>query len=148
MCLNPTQCSALTGDDFGRALILLYKNILNFNTFCSQKSNTFSSVHLLAASNMFHTISSLFKLAPMSVLNCANKDGVTPLYLAHIFGASETIQEFEKHTKYFKLPDESFERILLLKLVSSFIDSNSKHSLFHLQQYVPTFSVSTKRGKL
>ena len=139
ICVNTKPCSALTHDEFGSDIINSYKENLNFNAFCSEKGNALSPIHLLAASNMFRVISSLLKLAPLSIINCENKDGVTPLYLARIFGASETVQEISKFTNFSMLPDESFERILILKLVSNFVDSNINHPLFYLQQFVPNF---------
>ena len=126
-------------DKLTEKILVNFKNHIDLNIFCLQKS-TFSLIHLLAAGNMYRSIAVLKDMVPTKILDCRNKHGVTPLYLAKVFEAQETVQSLARKTALV-LPSKTFEETLLFKLLSNFVDSNIQHPLYFLQNHETPFTL-------
>ena len=113
-------------------------NFIDLEIFCSE-TISFSLIHLVAAGNMHRTITVLTDKLAIQILNCQNKHGVTPLYLAKVFEAEESVQILEKKLKLV-LPSKTFEETLLFKLLSDFADSSIQNPLYYLQNHKPLFT--------
>ena len=72
------------------AVLILNRMSQNLDIFC-QHGNSFSLVHTAAAGNMYKTVEALIKINP-EVMRCKTEDDVTPLYLAKMFKAEETVK--------------------------------------------------------
>ena len=130
-------------DELINQMLLSFRVHLNFSKFCSSSSATFSLIHLVAASDFHKTMLTITKHAPLSVINCANRDGVTPLYLAKIFKADKTANILEKKTRL-TLPNKLYEEIFFFKLLSTYRDSNIDDPLFFSQNYIPSKWISNE----
>lgn len=131
-------------DELVSEVIILSLKHLNFNIFCNEGSSLFSLVHLLAVNNMHETLFALKKHAPVSVLRCSNKHGVTPVYLAKMFHAERAFKLLQNETIPVT-PSRAFEETLLFKLLSSFIDSDITYPLFFLQNNIPISRMTNER---
>ena len=126
-------------DELVKHILVNFSSLIDLNTLCSERV-TFSLIHFVAAGDMHKTMSVLLNKAPSKVLNCTNKHGATPLYLANVFQAEATVRVMEKKMKLV-LPSKNFEETLLFKLLSNFEDSNSQHPLFLLQKHNQPFTL-------
>ena len=120
-------------DELFETILLSFGGRVDLSKLCARKI-TLSLIHLMAAANMHKGISVLVEKAPFNVLNCTNKHGVTPLYLAKVFRAEATVKILERKFQLI-LPEKTFEEAFLFKLLSNFVDSNPDHPLFYIPAY-------------
>ena len=89
---------------------------LKFEDICNQQNQELSLIHLFAANGLTRLLRAVVQRFGKGVLNCQNKDGLTPLYLAKIFHHRNVTEFLEAHVP-FKLPELAVESHLLFHLL-------------------------------
>lgn len=99
--------------------------------FCKNESMELSLVHLLSANGMVHTLKSVVNVFGLNILNCQNRDGFTPLYLAKLFNKANVVS-FISDTVELVLPDTVAEEWLIWSMLNKFPQTNISDPLFCL----------------
>ena len=83
---------------------------------CNEEKHELSLSHFAAVNGLTRFLRALYKRFGSKVLTCRNKDRVTPLYLAKIFGQIETVNFLESKAQL-KFPKRKIEGQLLFHIL-------------------------------